>query len=160
MSRIQLSRVNPRASIYAAIPGGTVIGPVIEVHIVKILDSFGLEIAMPSPNDSRRTSYVLISRGKIRGRIAYSQCRTWNQRGMSKTGIQVTGVTHVTSQTNIQETCADILSISPQPSVFLHTKNHSYDREKSCSCQFVVWRSSANSGLQNGYQIGASSRSR
>ena len=30
-----LSQVNPRSRVLAAIPGGTIIGPVIEVHIVK-----------------------------------------------------------------------------------------------------------------------------
>ena len=40
--------------------------PVIEVQIVKILDQCGLESAIPSPNGSRRTSYVLTSRGKSR----------------------------------------------------------------------------------------------
>ena len=61
-----LSRVNPRSRVFAAIPGGTIIRPVIEVQIVKILDTCGLEIAIPSPNDSKRTSYVMISRGKSR----------------------------------------------------------------------------------------------
>ena len=49
-----------------------------------------------------------------------------------------------------------------QPSVFVQTKNHSYYQQEleSCSCQFFVWRSSVNSGLQNGYTNGASLRSR
>ena len=51
-----LSRVNPQSRVYVAILGGGVVGPVIEVHIVKILDSFGLEISIPSKNDPRRTS--------------------------------------------------------------------------------------------------------
>ena len=55
-----------KPTIFAAIPGGTIIGRVIEVQIVKILDSYGIEIAIPSPNGSRRTSYVLISRWKSR----------------------------------------------------------------------------------------------
>ena len=48
-------------------------------------------------------------------------------------------------------TCADTLSIPPsQSSFFPHTQNHSYDREEldSYSCQFFVWRSSANSGFK------------
>ena len=61
-----LSRVNPQSRAFAAIPWGTIIGPVIEVQIVKILDQDGLEIAIPSPNDRGRTSYVMISRGKSR----------------------------------------------------------------------------------------------
>ena len=41
------SRVDPQSRAFAAIPGGTIIGPVIEVQIVKIIDQFGLEIAIP-----------------------------------------------------------------------------------------------------------------
>ena len=51
-----LSRVSPQSRAFAAIPGGTIIGPVIEVQVLKI--------AIPSPNDSTRTPYVMISRGK------------------------------------------------------------------------------------------------
>ena len=57
---------NPRSRVFAAIPGEIIIGPVIEVQIVKIIDTYGLDIASPSPNESRRTSYVIISRGKSR----------------------------------------------------------------------------------------------
>ena len=61
-----LCRAHPQYRVFAAIPGGTSIGPVIEDQIVKILDQCGLEIAIPSPNDHERTSYVVISRGKSR----------------------------------------------------------------------------------------------
>ena len=61
-----LSRVNPQSRAFAAIPGGTIIGPVIEVQVVKIIDQYGLEIAISSPTDTQRTSYVVISRGKSR----------------------------------------------------------------------------------------------
>ena len=39
------SRVNSRSRVFAAIFGGTIIGPVIEVQSVTILDHCGLEIA-------------------------------------------------------------------------------------------------------------------
>ena len=58
--------MNPPSRAFPAIPGGTIIGPVIEVQIVKILHQYGLEIAIPSPNDTERTSYVMISRGERR----------------------------------------------------------------------------------------------
>ena len=49
-----LSRVNPLSRAFSAIAGGTIIGtiigPVVEVHIVKILVQYGLEIAILSPN--------------------------------------------------------------------------------------------------------------
>ena len=43
-----LSRVNPQSRAFAAILVETIIGPVIDVQIVKILDQYGLEIATPS----------------------------------------------------------------------------------------------------------------
>ena len=60
------SRVNHQCRAFAAIPGGTISGPVVEVQIVKILLQDGLGIAMPSPDDRERTSYGMISRGKSR----------------------------------------------------------------------------------------------
>ena len=48
MPRIHaLSRVNFQSRVSAAIRGGTNIGAVIDVQIVKILDQYGLEIAIP-----------------------------------------------------------------------------------------------------------------
>ena len=61
-----LLRASPLSRAYAAILGGTIIVPVIEVHIVKILDSFGLEIEISSPYFPKRTSWVLISREQSR----------------------------------------------------------------------------------------------
>ena len=43
----------------AAVPEGTIIGPVWEVHIVKILDGYGTELAIPSIANSTYTSYVV-----------------------------------------------------------------------------------------------------
>ena len=60
------SRTHPQSMFFAAILGRTIIGPVIEVQIVKILDLYGLELAIPSLNDRERTSYVMLSRGKNR----------------------------------------------------------------------------------------------
>ena len=61
-----LSRPNPQSRVSAAIPGGNVIGPAIEVRIVKILDQYGLEIASPSPHNHEKTSHVMITRGTNR----------------------------------------------------------------------------------------------
>ena len=65
-----LFRVNPLSRAFSAIAGGTIIGTiigsVIEVQIVIILDQYGLEIAIPSPNGKQWTSDVMISRGKSR----------------------------------------------------------------------------------------------
>ena len=61
-----LFRANPLSRVYAAISGGTIIGPVIEVHVVQLFGTHGLEIEIPSPKNPERTSSVLISRGKSR----------------------------------------------------------------------------------------------
>ena len=53
-----LPRANPKSRAYAAIPGGTVIGPVIEVHFVQLLGNHGLDIEIPSPNNPRRVYYT------------------------------------------------------------------------------------------------------
>ena len=41
-------------------------GPIIKAQIVKILDQYRLEIAIPSPTYRQSTSHVMISRGKSR----------------------------------------------------------------------------------------------
>ena len=143
------SRVNPRSRVFAAIPEGTNGGPVIEVQIVKI-DTYGLDIAIPSPNGSTRTSYVVISRGKsqvvdelripIAGLRSSAELLSELQEAeesefclaQSKTSIQETGAAHVTSQTSMQETGADTLSIFSQPCVIVHT-NHTYEISPACS---------------------------
>ena len=66
MSRIHTFSREPHARNFAAIPGGTKIGSVIEGHVVLIMGTHGLEIAVPSKRDHLTTSSVLISRGKNR----------------------------------------------------------------------------------------------
>ena len=46
----------------AASPEGTVMGPVVEVRIVKIIDEHGIEIAIPSIARLANPIYVVISR--------------------------------------------------------------------------------------------------
>ena len=48
-----------------AIRAGTMIGPVIEVHVVKILEEYGLEVAIPSICKLGDTTYVVICREKL-----------------------------------------------------------------------------------------------
>ena len=38
----EISRFYPETKAFAAIPAGTIIGPITEVHIVKVLDEYGL----------------------------------------------------------------------------------------------------------------------
>ena len=51
---------------YAAIPGRTKIGPVIQVYIVQFLGNYGLEIQIPSPTNPERKSWVVMCRGRNR----------------------------------------------------------------------------------------------
>ena len=43
--------------IFAAIPGQTVIGPVIQVHIIQFLGINGIEIQIPSTTTQNRTLF-------------------------------------------------------------------------------------------------------
>ena len=44
----EISRVCPETTALAAVPAGTITGPITYVHIVKVLDEYGLEVAIPS----------------------------------------------------------------------------------------------------------------
>ena len=98
----------------------------------------------PTPKSDQVQNYSVNLRNQKKGKPCLTK---WN------TSNHDTGTVHVTSPTSIKETCADTLSISP--SVFLHTRNTSYDQEevKSYSYQFFVWRSSVNSGLKKGTRM-------
>ena len=54
-------RSYPQTRALATIPEGTILGPVVEVHIVKILDEYGKEVAFPSICRPKDTSCVVIS---------------------------------------------------------------------------------------------------
>ena len=49
-----LSRSDPRSRIHCKIPGGTKIGPVIEVRVVRIVGIYGLDVAVPSLRGKNR----------------------------------------------------------------------------------------------------------
>ena len=57
-----ISRVYPQTKPLAAIRAGTIIGPITKVHVVKILDEYGLEVAIPSIYGSGDIAKALISR--------------------------------------------------------------------------------------------------
>ena len=59
-------REQANSGIYAAIPGNTIIGPVLQVHMVNFLDNYGIEIQIPSTTTQDRTSWVIVCRGKNR----------------------------------------------------------------------------------------------
>ena len=50
----------------SAIPEGTIIGPVLEVHVIKNLDGYGKEVAIQSIANPEYTTYVVISREEER----------------------------------------------------------------------------------------------
>ena len=168
---------HPQPRAYAAIPERTIIGPDIEVHIVKMLDNLGLEIAIPSPKKPRRTSYVLISK---------RQSRFVDELHIPKVGHDVTSAvwtckrkrkrtflgnnrsenlvaTSVASHSSTRKLDADPFSVSSSP-VRLFTEGTISTTERKWqntpANQFIVWRISINSDLQNGYKIGASLWSR
>ena len=60
--RISSCRSYPKTQALAAVPEGTTIGPVLDVHNVEILNKYGIEIASPSVADPMNKSYVVITR--------------------------------------------------------------------------------------------------
>ena len=59
-----LPRADSDSRIYAAIPGQTTIGPVLQVHIIQCHGINGIEIQIPSTTTQNRTSWVVICRGR------------------------------------------------------------------------------------------------
>ena len=114
------SRLSLQSRAFAAIPGGTIIGPVIEVQIVKILDQYGLVIAIPSPNDGEQTSYEMISRGRSRfvdeshmpKAEPRSSAELLTECQKSEGGESCLAQSKTCPTTN-KEICADTLSITP-----------------------------------------------
>ena len=52
---------NEKAQALAAFSEGTIIRPVVGVHTVKILDEYGIEVAIPSIANPTYTFYFVIS---------------------------------------------------------------------------------------------------
>ena len=57
-----LPRADSDSRIYAAIPGQTIIGPVLQVYIIQFLGIKGIEIQIPSTTTKERTSWGVICR--------------------------------------------------------------------------------------------------
>ena len=141
-----LSRVNRQSRAFAAILGGTIIGSVIEVQIVKMLDQYGLDVAVPSPNERERTSYVMISRRKSRFVDEFifpkpnadhvqnyslnftnleDENLAWNSRRPASWKLVQPMLENSTSN---KETSADTLSITPsQASLFAQRTKRSWN---------------------------------
>ena len=90
LSGIHIFRAHPPSRVSAAIPGGTVIGPVLDVRILKILGEHGLEISIPSILSHEETSYVLITRrsersvDEIHNHIKGDQTQWWIAHSLSE----------------------------------------------------------------------------
>ena len=56
------SRSDPKTRALASVPAGTIVGPVLEVHIVQIHDGYAFEVAIELICRPMDTSYVVISR--------------------------------------------------------------------------------------------------
>ena len=56
-------RADSDSRIYAAIPGRTRIGPVIQFHIIQFVGTHGIEIQIPTTRTPNRTSRVVIRQG-------------------------------------------------------------------------------------------------
>ena len=57
-------RADSDPRIYAAIKQRTIIGPALQVHTVKCLGMYGIEIHIRSSNSSKKTSWLVICREK------------------------------------------------------------------------------------------------
>ena len=52
-------RADSDSRVYATIPGQTIIGPVLPVHIIQFLGINGIEIQIPSTTTPNRNSWVV-----------------------------------------------------------------------------------------------------
>ena len=69
-----------------------------------------------------------------------------------KTSIQETGAAHVSSQTASRKFARTRSAFLPAERPFSHKEPFLRPKGENYSCQLFVWRSSVNSGLQNGYK--------
>ena len=60
------SRAFPQAKPLGTVPAGTIVGPISEVLVGKILDEYGLEVTIPSICKPGDGTYVVIQRNRAR----------------------------------------------------------------------------------------------
>ena len=109
-------RYYPKAQALAAVPEGTISGPVLEVHFVKILDRYVIEVAIPSIANPMDTSYVVISRETALNEIHDHKEGLKSSDELLRRSDFYEGGTSI-----IKETCASPLSI-PLPRASLYTQ--------------------------------------
>ena len=59
-------RADSDSRLFAAIRERTIIGPVPQVHIIKFLGKYGIEIQIPSTTSPMQTSWEVVCRGQTR----------------------------------------------------------------------------------------------
>ena len=105
------SRTFPKTQILAAIPEGTIIGPVLEVQVCENYKRYGTEVAIPSFANPVNTSHVVFSRETER---FVNEIRDHKEDLRSSNEF-------LTHQGNL---CGPSQRSSYKP---LHKKNHSYE---------------------------------
>ena len=160
------SRAHPESRVFAAIPGRTSLGPVLEVRILKILGQLGLENSILSTCKHETTSYVVITRGaerlvdEIRDHKNEVRSRTELLSAFQKSEKRDPCVEEAESN-SMKETCAHPITSRYGNKEACHKNYHSYERKKvDCYWRqsFARW-SFVDSSIQNGYTDGTSSRS-
>ena len=67
----RLLRADSDSRIFAAIPGSTHTGPVIQVHTIQFLGIHGIGIQIPSTTTRNRISWVVFAEGGVATRMEY-----------------------------------------------------------------------------------------
>ena len=152
------SRSYPKTKALAAIPEGTTIGPVLEVHFVKILDGYGIEVAIQSiahPYIQRNRAFCewnswSQTRAQVQQWIAPKPSRT-RKKWRKKSKQKPQGNLSVSKHEGILCRPYHLYSKKGIP---IHRKNHSYEWEKveSHSCSFTRWRRFGSVIFQGGHK--------
>ena len=137
----------PNAQALAAIPEGTIMGPVLKVHVVTLLHGYGIQVAIPSIANPTYTSYVVndpekqsvLKRSAHRTSWISKKWTMWRKkRRLAQQGI-----------------LWQLFQQSASQSIPVDTKNHSYDMKRKCtdhSRAFTRWRILSNCSIQRWLQ--------
>ena len=164
------SRSDHRSRIRCRIPGGTKIGPVIDIKVVQIIGVHGIEIAVPSMRDHSRTSWILITRGKsILRRSGRSQCQSscsqfqpaqttsrtkrskYCRKGLSELLATEQRPKPVELEQNRTESCS-----TQSESNVLHEENHGYSEknvEDNSKISMVLLAFSLIANIEDGVKL-------
>ena len=112
------SRSYPKTQALAA-PEGATIGPVLDFHIVEILDEYGIEIAIPLVADPKNSSYVVITRETERlVNEIHDHKKELRSSSELLADLQESGRSEVYEERTVtksfKETCAGPLSLTPR----------------------------------------------